>query len=60
MYSVKRFIIKICDELTKNLPLKNQFLPKLRFLKPEIRIIDGEKKILGCVKFMPPDLKIYY
>ena len=49
----KRFIIKTCDELTKNLPLKNQFLANLRFLKPENRNIDGEKMILGCAKFMP-------
>ena len=56
LYGVKRFL-KICDELKKNLPLKNQFLANLRFLKPENRNIDGEKMILGCAKFMPQGCK---
>ena len=56
LYGVKSFL-KICDELKKNLPLKNKFLANLRFLKPENRNIDGEKMILGCAKFMPPVCK---
>ena len=57
LYGVKNFLIKICRELVKNLPLKNRFLANLRFLKPENRNIAGEKMILGCAKFMPPVCK---
>ena len=51
------FFIKLCDELKKNLPLKNRFLAHLRFLQPEYRNLDGEKMILGCAKRMPPVFK---
>ena len=46
MHGVKRFLVKLCDELKKNLPLKNKFLANLRFLQPEYTNIEGEKLIL--------------
>ena len=56
MYGAERFFIKLCDELKKNLPLKNRFLAHLRFLQPEYRNLDGEKMILGlrkgCVQYL--------
>ena len=58
MHGVKRFLVKLCDELKKNLPLKNKFLANLRFLQPEYRNIEGEKMILGCAKRMPPIFKL--
>ncbi|CAL4194638.1 unnamed protein product [Meganyctiphanes norvegica] len=57
LQSIKYFFIKICNLLKKNLSLKNKFLANLRFLKPENKVIEGEKMILGCASFMPPITK---
>ena len=54
LYGVKRFFIKLCDELKTKLPLKNRALANLRFLKPENRKSDGERMVIGCAKLMPP------
>ena len=58
MNGVKRFFIKLCDEMKKNVPFKNKFLANIRFLQPEYRNMEGEKIILGCAKHMPPVSKL--
>ena len=55
---VKRFLIKMCDQLTKNLPFKNKFLANLRFLQPDYRKSEGESMILKCADKMPPIFKL--
>ena len=55
---IKRYFIKVCDLLKKNLSLKNKHLANLRFLSPEYRTVEGERMILRCASSMPPNFKL--
>lgn len=55
---IKNFFVKVCDQLKKNLPLKNKYLASLRFLHPNYRTVEGEKMILRCAASMPPNFKL--
>ena len=55
---IKRFFIKVCDQLMKHMSLKNKYLANLRFLHPKYRTVEGEKMILRCASSMPPNFKL--
>ena len=55
---VKRFFIKICDEMLSKLSLNNKFLSNLRFLNPENITQEGLKMVTYIAKSMPPVVKL--
>lgn len=54
----KEFYISLSDHLLTNLSLNNSYLANLRFLNPELRNIESEKRIVKCAKKLPPGAKI--
>ena len=55
---VKRFFIKLCDQLLAKLSLKSVLLGNLRFLNPENINEEGQKMISYCASNMPPGFKM--
>ena len=52
------FYLELSDRLLKNLSLSNRYLANLRFLNPEFRNTESEKRIIESAKKLPPFAKI--
>ena len=50
----KEFCLKLSQQLLKNLSINNTYLTNLRFLNPDCRNIENEKRIVKCAQKLLP------